>query len=153
LLYFQPNPGNDLGVACNPKSLFEGLQAYVLRTSFAAGCNDVPCASDDGFEDAIRVARGAEVVVVVAGLNLTEENEDHDRVSLLLPGKQTDLVNAIARVSKKPLVLVLMGGGPLDVSFAKANPWIASILWIGYAGEVGGQVLAEALFGEFNPGC
>lgn len=144
--------GDYTGIPCNPKSLFEGLQVYLPRTSFAAGCNDVPCQSDDGFEDAIRVAREAELVVVVAGLNLTEETEDHDRVSLLLPGKQMDLVNVIAHVSKKPLVLVLMGGGPLDISFAKVNPRIASILWIGYPGEVGGQVLAEALFGEFNPG-
>lgn len=143
---------DDVGIPCDPKSLFEGLQAYVPRASLAAGCNDVPCQSDYGFEDAILVAREAEVVVVVAGLNLTEETEDHDRVSLLLPGKQMDLVNVIAHSSKKPVVLVLMGGGPLDISFAKVDPRIASILWIGYPGEVGGQVLAEALFGEFNPG-
>ncbi|XP_020260446.1 probable beta-D-xylosidase 6 isoform X1 [Asparagus officinalis] len=144
--------GGYSGIPCNPRSFFDGLQAYIPKTSFATGCNDVPCESDDGFEDAIRVAREAEVVVVVAGLNLTEETEDHDRVSLLLPGKQMDLINAIAHISKKPLILVLMGGGPLDISFAKANPLIASILWIGYPGEVGGQVLAEALFGQFNPG-
>ena len=132
--------------------MFEGLQAYVPRTSFAAGCIDVPCNSTDGFEAAVAVARKAEVVVMVAGLNLTEENEEHDRISLLLPGEQMDLVNAIAKVSKKPLVLVLMGGGPVDITFAKDNPGIGSILWIGYPGEVGGQAVAEALFGEFNPG-
>lgn len=144
--------GDYTGIPCRPTSLFEGLQAYVPRTSFAAGCIDVPCNSKDGFDAAVAVAREADIVVMVAGLNLTEETEDLDRVSLLLPGKQMDLVNAIAKVSKQPLVLVLTGGGPVDISFAKDNPWIASILWIGYPGEVGGQAVAEALFGEFNPG-
>ncbi|XP_008796726.2 probable beta-D-xylosidase 6 [Phoenix dactylifera] len=144
--------GDYTGVPCHPTSLFEGLQTYVAGTSFAAGCIDVPCDLKDGFKAAVAVARKADVVVVVAGLNLTEETEDHDRISLLLPGEQMDLVNAIAKVSRKPLVLVLMGGGPVDVSFAKDNPRIGSILWIGYPGEVGGQAVAEALFGEFNPG-
>ncbi|PAN39250.1 hypothetical protein PAHAL_7G230900 [Panicum hallii] len=88
----------------------------------------------------------------VAGLNLTEEREDFDRVSLLLPGKQMNLIHTVASVTKKPLVLVLLGGGPVDVSFAKHDPRIASILWLGYPGEVGGQVLPEILFGKYNPG-
>ena len=62
------------------------------------------------------------------------------------------LVNSIASKSRKPLVLVVAGGGPLDVSFAKGNPQIASILWIGYPGEAGGKALAEVIFGEYNPG-
>jgi len=48
--------------------------------------------------------------------------------------------------------LVITGGGPVDVSFAKQDHRIASVLWIGYPGEVGGQVLPEILFGEYNPG-
>lgn len=100
----------------------------------------------------MNTAKEADVVIVVAGLNQTEETEDHDRVSLLLPGKQMDLVTVIANASKNPVVLVLMGGGPVDISFAKDDPLVASILWIGYPGEVGGQALAEALFGDINPG-
>lgn len=122
------------------------------RTAYAPGCIDVPCQTTYCFEEAINTAKEADVVIVVAGLNQTEETEDHDRVSLLLPGKQMDLVSVIANVSKNPIVLVLMGGGPVDISFAKDDPLVASILWIGYPGEVGGQALAEALFGDFNPG-
>ncbi|RWW39358.1 hypothetical protein BHE74_00055324 [Ensete ventricosum] len=88
----------------------------------------------------------------VYGGDYTEETEDLDRHSLLLPGKQMDLIRSITSVSKKPLILVLIGGGPVDVSFAKEDPLVASILWIGYPGEVGGQALAEALFGDLNPG-
>ncbi|WOL06055.1 putative beta-D-xylosidase 6 [Canna indica] len=143
--------GDYSGVPCNPISFFEGLQSYVPRASFAHGCTDVPCQTTDLFEEAVDIAKEADVVIVVAGLNQTEETEDLDRVSLLLPGKQMDLVRAVASASKKPLVLVLMGGGPVDVSFAKGDPSVGSILWTGYPGEIGGQALAEALFGDFNP--
>jgi hypothetical protein len=62
------------------------------------------------------------------------------------------LVSSVAAASKKPVILVLTGGGPLDVSFAKGDPRIASILWIGYPGEAGAKALAEIIFGEYNPG-
>ena len=41
---------------------------------------------------------------------------------------------------------------PLDVSFAKGDPRIASILWVGYPGEGGGKALAKVVFGDYNPG-
>ncbi|MED6221697.1 hypothetical protein PIB30_057275 [Stylosanthes scabra] len=62
-----------------------------------------------------------------------------------------DLVSAIADSSFSPVILVLTGGGPLDVSFAERNTQIGSILWVGYPGEAGGKALAEIIFGEVNP--
>ncbi|RVX23392.1 putative beta-D-xylosidase 6 [Vitis vinifera] len=144
--------GGYTGIPCKPESLVEGLKTYVEKTSFAAGCVDVPCLSDTGFDEAVSIARKADIVVVVAGLDLSQETEDHDRVSLLLPGKQMALISSVASAIQKPLVLVLTGGGPLDVSFAEQDPRIASILWIGYPGEAGAKALAEIIFGDFNPG-
>lgn len=122
------------------------------KTSYASGCSDVSCDSDTGFGEAVAIAKGADFVIVVAGLDLSQETEDKDRVSLSLPGKQKDLVSHVAAVSKKPVILVLTGGGPVDVTFAKNDPRIGSIIWIGYPGETGGQALAEIIFGDFNPG-
>ncbi|WOL06056.1 putative beta-D-xylosidase 6 [Canna indica] len=144
--------GDYTGFPCNPTSILEGIQYYVPGTTFAAGCIDMPCQTMDGFQEAANIAKKADIVVVVAGVNLTEETEDLDRVSLFLPGKQMELIRAITSVSKKPLILVLIGGGPIDVSFAKEDPLVSSILWIGYPGEVGGQALAEIIFGDVNPG-
>lgn len=141
-----------IGIPCSSKSLFEGLQEYTKRASYAAGCLDVPCKSRAGFREAIHTVKMADFVVIVVGLDLTQEREDHDRVSLLLPGKQMALVSSVAAASKEPVILVLTGGGPLDVTFANEDPRIASILWIGYPGESGGRALAEVLFGDFNPG-
>ncbi|KAJ8422434.1 hypothetical protein Cgig2_018901 [Carnegiea gigantea] len=50
----------------------------------------------------------------------------------------------------RPLILVLTGGGPVDVSFAKGDPKIASILWAGYPGKGGGKSLAQVIFGDYN---
>ncbi|KAK4393917.1 putative beta-D-xylosidase 6 [Sesamum angolense] len=139
-------------VPCNPRSIVEGLQEYVNNIYHAAGCPDIPCNSTNDFAEALSVAKQAEYVIIVAGLDLSQETEDHDRYSLLLPGHQMALVTAVAAVSRKPLILVLTGGGPIDVSFAVGDPRIGSIIWIGYPGEMGGKALSEIIFGHYNPG-
>ncbi|KAG7966629.1 hypothetical protein I3843_08G058400 [Carya illinoinensis] len=143
--------GDYTGVPCNPTSLFEGLQHYI-KTNYASGCGDTRCDSSKGFAEAVRISREADAVVVVAGLDLSQEDEGRDRASLLLPGRQMDLISAVSIASEKPIILILLGGGPIDISFAKVNPRIGSILWIGYPGEAGGQAVADTIFGEFNPG-
>ncbi|CAH2073220.1 unnamed protein product [Thlaspi arvense] len=144
--------GTYTGKPCQRKTLFTELLEYVKKTSYASGCSDVSCESSTGFREAVATAEGSDFVIVVAGLDLTQETEDKDRVSLSLPGKQKDLVSSVAAASKKPVILVLTGGGPVDVTFAKTDPKIGSIIWIGYPGETGGQALAEIIFGDFNPG-
>uniref|UniRef100_A0A2P2JCZ8 Uncharacterized protein MANES_13G104300 n=3 Tax=Rhizophora mucronata TaxID=61149 RepID=A0A2P2JCZ8_RHIMU len=144
--------GDYTGYSCNPQTIFRELKAYIKKASYAVGCLDVPCDSDARFHEAIVVSKRADFVIVVAGLDLSQETEDHDRVSLLLPGKQMELVCCVAAASKRPVILVLTGGGPVDISFAKIDPRIASILWIGYPGEAGAKALAEIIFGVYNPG-
>ncbi|KAI7739360.1 hypothetical protein M8C21_010703 [Ambrosia artemisiifolia] len=143
--------GGYTGVPCSPTSIVEGLKRYVKKTTFSSGCLDVACTSNAGFAEAVSISQEADFVIVVAGLDLSQETEDHDRFSLLLPGYQTGLVATIAAKSKKPIVLVLTGGGPLDVSFAQHDPRVASIIWVGYPGEAGGRALAEIIFGDHNP--
>ncbi|KAK9110797.1 hypothetical protein Sjap_018857 [Stephania japonica] len=143
--------GDYSGYPCEMKSIVDGLKAFVPNTIYAPGCFDVQCYSFDGFAEAVRIASTVDVVVVIAGLDLSQETEGRDRMSLLLPGNQMKLISAIADASKRPLVLVLTGGGPLDILSAKQDPLIASILWVGYPGEAGGQALAEVLFGVVNP--
>ncbi|KAL8472757.1 hypothetical protein ACS0TY_029833 [Phlomoides rotata] len=144
--------GGYTGVPCNPKSILERLKEYVNNIYHAAGCQDVSCNSSTYFSEALSAAKQADYVIVVAGLDLSQETEDHDRYSLLLPGHQMELVSSVAAVSKKPVILVITGGGPIDVSFAVRDPRVGSILWIGYPGETGGTALSEIIFGHYNPG-
>ncbi|XP_052196731.1 probable beta-D-xylosidase 6 [Diospyros lotus] len=145
--------GDYAGVPCRPKSILDGFESYAKKITYAAGCTDgVPCKTREGFNEALSIAKEAEVVIVVAGLDTSQETELLDRYSLLLPGYQMDLVTEVASVVKRPLILILTGGGPVDVSFAKSDSRIASILWIGYPGETGGKAVAEIIFGDYNPG-
>ena len=77
-------------------------------------------------------------------------SEGHDRTTLVLPGNQEKLLEEVKAASKGPLIVVLMSGGPYDISYAKTNA--QGILWVGYPGQAGGQAIAEVLFGDYNPG-
>ncbi|KAI3414390.1 uncharacterized protein J3R85_016390, partial [Psidium guajava] len=143
--------GNYAGVACGYTSPLQGIGKYT-NTIHQQGCADVACRDDKLFGEAIEAARGADVTVLVVGLDQSIEAEFKDRDSLLLPGRQQELVSKVAMASKGPTVLVLMSGGPVDISFAKNDPRVAAILWAGYPGQAGGAAIADILFGATNPG-
>ncbi|KAL1365463.1 hypothetical protein AAHE18_03G289900 [Arachis hypogaea] len=122
-----------------------------MATETKLGGDYSACQSVEGFNEAIETAKEADYVIIVAGIDTTQEGEDLDRDSLVLPGEQMALISAIADASKRPVILVLTGGGPLDVLSADRNPLISSILWVGYPGEAGAKALAEIIFGLVNP--
>jgi beta-glucosidase len=103
---------------------------------------------DDGdarIEAAGRLARDSDVAVVVAGL---EEGEFRDRAFLSLPGRQEELIRAVAATGTRTVV-VLIGGSAITMS-----RWIESVdsvvlAW--YPGEEGGHAVADILFGDANP--
>ncbi|MED6221861.1 Endo-1,4-beta-xylanase 2, variant 2 [Stylosanthes scabra] len=141
--------GNYEGIPCKYTSPLQGLTALV-PTSFAPGCPDVQCANAV-LDDAKSVAASADATVIIVGANLAIEAESLDRINILLPGQQQLLVSEVASVSKGPVILVIMSGGGMDVSFAKTNDKISSILWVGYPGEAGGAAIADVIFGFHNP--
>ncbi|CAI9116341.1 OLC1v1017456C2 [Oldenlandia corymbosa var. corymbosa] len=143
--------GNYNGPPCISVEVLKALKSYVQNTVFHQGCNAVNC-TYAAINDAVNTAKGADYVVLAMGLDQGEEREYLDRVTLTLPGQQESLITAVANAAKKPVILVLFGGGPVDISFAKYNPKIGSILWVGYPGQAGGIALAEILFGDHNPG-
>ncbi|MED6223401.1 Endo-1,4-beta-xylanase 2 [Stylosanthes scabra] len=141
--------GNYEGIPCKYTSPLQGLTALV-PTSYAPGCPDVQCANAV-LDDAKAVAASADATVIIVGANLAIEAESLDRINILLPGQQQLLVSEVASVSKGPVILVIMSGGGMDVSFAKTNDKISSILWVGYPGEAGGAAIADVIFGFHNP--
>ncbi|XP_017627782.2 probable beta-D-xylosidase 2 [Gossypium arboreum] len=142
--------GNYAGVACAYTSPLQGIGNYA-KTIHQMGCADVACNDDKLFSGAINAARQAEATVLVMGLDQSIEAEFRDRTGLLLPGRQQELVSKVAMASKGPTILVLMSGGPIDVSFAKNDPRIGAILWAGYPGQAGGAAIADVLYGTTNP--
>ncbi|KAK1431272.1 hypothetical protein QVD17_07728 [Tagetes erecta] len=144
--------GNYEGVACKNITIFKALKNYVKNTQYHQGCVDSVNCTSIAVDEAVGMAKAVDFVILVMGLDQSQEREKHDRVELGLPGKQEDLVLAVARAAKKPVLLVLVCGGPVDVSFAKRDEKVGGILWAGYPGEAGGTALAEIIFGDHNPG-
>jgi beta-glucosidase len=96
-------------------------------------------------DSALRLARASEAVIVVAGL---EEGEFRDRARLSLPGKQEELIRAVAGTGT-PVVVVIVGGSAVTMS-----SWldlVDAVLFAWYPGEEGGNAVADVLFGEHNP--
>ncbi|KAL2503809.1 putative beta-D-xylosidase 7 [Abeliophyllum distichum] len=143
--------GNYEGFPCKNVSVLQGLQSYVNHTIYHQGCNFVNC-TDAAIDEVVHLVKEADNVVLIMGLDQTQEREKHDRTDLALPGNQENLITSVAQAAKSPVILVLMCGGPVDISFAKDNPKIGSILWAGYPGEAGGTALAEIIYGDYNPG-
>lgn len=143
--------GNYAGPPCKAVTPLDALRGYVKNAVYHKGCDSVAC-SNAAIDQAVAIARNADRVVLIMGLDQTQEKEDMDRVDLSLPGKQRELITSVANATKKPVVLVLICGGPVDISFATNNDKIGSIIWAGYPGEAGGIALAEIIFGDHNPG-
>ncbi|XP_076884659.1 putative beta-D-xylosidase 7 [Bidens hawaiensis] len=144
--------GNYEGVACKNITVLQALGNYVENIQYHQGCVDSVNWTSVNIDEAVGIAQVVDFVVLVMGLDQSQEREKHDRVELGLPGKQEELVLAVAQAAKKPVLLVLICGGPVDVSFAKNEAKVGSILWAGYPGEAGGTALAEIIFGDHNPG-
>ncbi|VFQ83454.1 unnamed protein product [Cuscuta campestris] len=144
--------GNYAGVPCGYTTPVQGITRY-SKVVHQPGCvGGVACTSNQNFGLAEIAARHSDATVIVAGLDQSIEREAKDRESLLLPGLQQELVSRVAKASRGPTVLVLMSGGPIDVSFARDDPRVSAILWAGYPGQAGGAAIADILFGAINPG-
>lgn len=100
-------------------------------------------------EEAIRAAKQAEVVVMVLGGNELTVRENRSRTSLNLPGRQEELLKAVCATGK-PVILVMLDGRASSINYAAAH--VPAILHAWFPGEFCGQAVAEALFGDYNPG-
>ncbi|MDO4180129.1 MAG: glycoside hydrolase family 3 C-terminal domain-containing protein [Bacteroidales bacterium] len=89
----------------------------------------------------------ADMVVACIGHNSDSEGEGRDR-SFELPEVDRKLMDRVAK-SNTPVVAVVNAGG--NVEMQHWEPKVKSLLWAWYAGQEGGQAIAEVLFGDVNP--
>lgn len=105
-------------------------------------------APEEEFAAAVEAARRAEVAVVVVGTTEQLESEGRDRTTLALPGRQNDLVAAVAAVNPRTVVVV-NSGAPVEM------PWrddVAAVLLSWFPGQEFGAALADVLTGGAEPG-
>ncbi|MFZ5880416.1 MAG: glycoside hydrolase family 3 N-terminal domain-containing protein, partial [Chloroflexota bacterium] len=108
-----------------------------------------PAESDAALQAAVETARAADQVIMVLGETDLMSGEAASRASLDLPGRQEELLQAVAALGK-PVVLVLLNGRPLSVTWAAEH--IPAILEAWEPGTEGGNAVADILFGDANPG-
>lgn len=158
--------GNYEGTASRYYTISEGIQEYVgddVRVLVAEGCHLCKSKMNGLGQDHDRMAevRGvcelSDVVIACMGLDSSLEGEDGDegnefasgdKPNLSLPGLQQEILEAIY-ASGKPVVLVLLSGSALAVTWAEEH--IPAIVEGWYPGAQGGKALAEILFGEYSP--
>ena len=97
---------------------------------------------------AVEAARGAETALVFVGRNGEWDTEGSDLADMILPGRQNELVAAVAAANPRTVV-VLQTGGPVEM------PWldrVAAVIEAWYPGQEAGNAIADVLFGDAEPG-
>ena len=100
-------------------------------------------------DDAVATAKRNDIAVLVLGEIALMSGEAASRSSLKLSGGQEELLEAVVATGK-PVVLVLVNGRPLDISWAAEH--VPAILETWYSGSQAGNGIADILFGNANPG-
>lgn len=103
----------------------------------------------DEFARAVALARGADAAVVAVGLSDQLEAEGYDRAGLALPAGQDELIEAVAAVNPRTIVVVNSGGPVLMERWIDTVPAVVQA-W--YLGQEGGTALADVLLGRADPG-
>jgi len=156
--------GNYYGTPSESISVLEGIRSLVppsTKVNYARGC-EIHTSGQEGFGDAVKIAAESDVAILALGLSQQVEGEEGqnegnpegvfsqgDRMALDLPGEQEALLRAVVETGT-PVVLVLLNGSAVAVNWADDH--CPAILEAWYPGQAGGLAVAEALFGDYNPG-
>jgi beta-glucosidase len=130
-------------------TVLEGIQAALPKTKvvYARGASTQSVATS-GFDEAERVARRADAVLLVVGEGEDMSGEARSRSSIGLPGAQQALFDRLRKLGK-PLVVLLVNGRPLAIpEVAEHAPAILEVWQLGH--EMGNAV-ADVVFGDVNP--
>ncbi|HEU5097945.1 MAG TPA: glycoside hydrolase family 3 N-terminal domain-containing protein [Roseiflexaceae bacterium] len=131
------------------ETLLEGMRAYVSddMLTYLQGCS-IDGADPVDLAAAVAVAQAADVVVLALGEGADMSGEAHSRAHLGLPGRQQELLDALAQTGK-PIVGVVFSGRPLVIP--RMAEQAGAILAAWHGGIRAGRAIADVLFGAANP--
>ncbi|MBR3823805.1 MAG: glycoside hydrolase family 3 C-terminal domain-containing protein [Lachnospiraceae bacterium] len=158
--------GNYHGTSSRYITVLEGIQDEVgddVRVYYSEGSHLFKDRLEhlgwrqDRISEAVNVALNSDVVVLCVGLDETLEGEEGDtgnsyasgdKVDLLLPEVQRELIEAVMKVGK-PTIVLNMTGSAMDLRFEQEHA--DAIMQVWYPGARGGKVIADLLFGKLSP--
>lgn len=120
----------------------------VAKVSYAQGYDDTTdLINQTLLAEAVETAKAADIAVLFIGLPNTYESEGFDRSHMRLPENQLALIDAVASVNAKTIV-VLHNGSPVEMPWADH---VAAILDVYLGGQAVGGATIDVLFGAVNP--
>lgn len=158
--------GNYCGTAEHYVTVLEGIHEVVneaTRVYYAQGCHLFKDRVEglgeprDRFSEAVSIAERSDVVIMCLGLDAGIEGEEGDvsneyssgdKLHLNLPGNQQELLERVHETGK-PIILILLSGSALAVTWADKN--VPAIIQAWYPGAQGGRAIASLLFGDYSP--
>ena len=152
--------GNYFGTSSRYITVLEGIQDAVkdfAKVLYAEGSHLFKDKVRGGLKEAAYVAKNSDVVLLCVGLDATLEGEQGDtgnsdaagdKLDLLLPKVQRDLIEEVLAVGK-PTIILNMTGSAMDLRLEQEKADAILQLW--YPGARGGKVIADILFGEISP--
>jgi beta-glucosidase len=155
-LFIDHSKTEDIGREMIQEVQLEAEKRYPIRIEYVweghqqyrgVRLGHLPPQSKDLMGDAIKLAKKADVVIVIGSLNAEWESEGYDRVDMKLPGAQNELISKIAKANKNTVVVVNTGS-------AVEMPWadeVSTIVQLWFNGQEQGNALADVLFGDVNP--
>lgn len=117
-------------------------------TMFGKSLHRDPRSAEAIRDEAVRIAKGADVIVAAVGESAEMSGESSSRSSIEIPQTQKDLLKALLKTGK-PVVLVLFTGRPLALKWEDEN--VPAILNVWFGGSEAGDAIADVLFGDVNP--
>jgi hypothetical protein len=146
------NPGQASGVLDFSCVLTLAAAVRELKTAWtvvnATGV-DINSTRTSGIPPALELAKGADRIILAVGLNRSIEREGHDRTSLTLPGLQVPFAESLGRLGI-PITVLVVTGGPVDLSPLLAVPTVDSVIQSFYPGTVGTRAIADTIAGRAN---
>jgi beta-glucosidase len=152
--------GNYNGQTDDARTILEGIVSKVnlgTRLEYRRGFmynqlnkNEINWAMDE--------AKEADAIIAVAGLSTLSEGEEgeaiasdfkSDRRTLGIPETQLKYLRELRSKTKKPLIIVLTGGSPVDLT--EISEMADALLFVWYPGQAGGDAVADVIFGDVSP--
>jgi beta-glucosidase len=155
------------GPSHNPViNVLNGIKNYVgagVKVNYTKGCDmidatwpeseiiETPLTPQEqaSVDSAVIQAKQSDVIIAVVGEDVDRVGESLSRTGLNLPGRQLKLIQAL-QATGKPVVMVMINGQPLTINWE--NKYVPAILEAWFPSVQSGQVIAETLFGDNNPG-
>ena len=153
--------GNYFGVSGNMSTILEGIAANRQTGTFIEYRKGTELDRDNlnPIDWTTGGAKEAGVVTVACyGISPLLEGEEGeailsptagDRLDISLPQSQVKMIKKLSDGNENPIILVLNGGSPIDIS--KVADLVDAILFVWYPGEEGGNAVGDILFGDVNP--